>query len=202
MKKKGNRKRKASSIRNRLKRKRTKYSPAEEEYETIIFMRYTDDQEENDERDKMLAGMPLAYMSPEEFGHQDEYTGRPHYICAECASQCAGGDIDAYNAERGFDWCGKWLKEPDQSNGVDIESPEYQISQGFTTGSPFFVMYADAMTINQVLALKNFVGAGITASKPDWNEMGYEGQSCLFECANCYADCVTVDSRELLTLEK
>lgn len=181
-----------------------------------------DEHEDEEMRNKIaqeIAALPLTYMAPA------EVLGLDHggMVCKDCADKLVGMQIDAYNSLRGFDWRGEWLEKPPWEQNRDnitledfkefdsmmeaietmneasaIQEDDYQEQQGYERGEPFYVIYADGMTINQVSGYQRFLDMGMLIGLDEWKEDNYSGQPMVFGCGICETACVSVDARPLI----
>lgn len=149
------------------------------EYEVrdIMFIRRPESVADQDKLAKVMAEMPMAYLPPDEFGHEV-------CVCENCATELAKGDVEAFNKERGFDWCGKNITGDDLEEGPQ----------------PFYVIFAADLTINQVDAIREVAEMeGITDLKIDeWEEDGYSGEACIYPCDKCEKPCITIDINQIV----
>lgn len=181
-----------------------------------------DEHEDEETRNKIakeMASMPLTYMAPAEVLGRDE----GGLVCKDCADKLVGMQIDAYNSLRGFDWRGQWLEKPpweatnedltlddfkdpesalqaiqDMNESSDIPEDDYQEQQGYERGQPFYVIYADGLTINQVVGYQQFLEMGMEIGIDEWEEDQYSGQSMVFGCGICEIACVSIDARPMI----
>lgn len=142
-----------------------------------FFVKRPETQEDKDRLAKLLAEMPMAYLPPPDTDLYD-------CVCEDCAKEMAGGDIEKFNRDRGFDWCGKNI------TGEDLEEGPM----------PFFLIFASNLTINQLQAMKKIADLdGVSNMKiEEWNEEDYEGEACVLACEKCQEVCVTVDVTQVL----
>lgn len=142
-----------------------------------VFIKRPETQEERDRLAKILSEVPMAYLPPFDTGFYD-------CLCENCAKEVAGGDIEKFNADRGFDWCGKNLTGDDDEDGP----------------MPFYLIFASNLTINQLDAMKDIADLnGISNMKiEEWDEEEYSGEACILSCEKCEEACVSVDVTEVL----
>jgi len=141
----------------------------------ITLRRYTD----RIKREFLANELPVAYLTPE---------GKT--ACENCAKQVAGGDISAYNAARGFDWRGAWITL-EESQNVSSE-PWWKIQQGPLKFDPFYVLFADGITVPQIEEFQRLSWDPlITDLKVDgWDD--YKGESTLAPCEYCFGFAQTI----------
>lgn len=137
--------------------------------------------------------LPLAYMATVV---ENDLHGPVYFICAGCATERADGDIAAYNEARGFDWRGAWIDPPEN----DDEFDEYQERNGLVVGDPVYVLFGDGLTINQAIAVNPEAIAsafGIDVGELQIEETA-DPDPTKFECAECGAECITIDASTLM----
>lgn len=139
--------------------------------------------------------IPLAYMSS-----VMNDGGAVQFICADCATIKAGGDIAAYNEARGFDWRGAWIEPPED----DDDYEDYQERNGLVVGDPLYVLFGDGLTINQAVAVNPEVVASFFGVDVDeiHIENAPDPTPVEFDCATCGKACTTVDGTTLMDLPK